>query len=106
MEVTNDYNRFYVYGGGTADTANYVYLPVTPGTLTKNVLAYANNNVAAARNGGTVFTDTSVGLPIIEIDRATIGHNLGYGQQKRQHLSRLTYWPKRLTDAQLQTLTT
>ena len=114
MDVTNDYNRFYVYGGGTADTSNYNYLPVTPGTLTKNVLAYANNNVAAARNGGTVVTDSSVAIPIysydsatgdFEINRATIGHNLVYGNQKRQHLSRLTYYPKRLTNQQLQTLT-
>ena len=114
MDVTNDYNRFYVYGGGTANAADNNYLPVTPGTLTKNVLAYANNNVAAARNGGTVVKDSSVAIPIysydsatgdFEINRATIGHYLGYGNQKRQHLSRLTYYPKRLTNQQLQTLT-
>lgn len=104
MEVTNDYNRFYVHGNGNTALDNN-YAPVIPGTLTKNVLAYANNNVAAARNGGTVFTDTSVGLPIVEIDRATIGHNLIYGNQKRQHLSRLAYYPVRLPDAQLQALT-
>jgi len=104
MDVTNDYNRTDVYGNGPTASIE-PYAPVTPGTLSKNAFAYQLNNAAAVRNGGTVFTDTSVGLPIVEIDRATIGHNLIYGNQKRQHLSRLTYYPVRLPDAQLQALT-
>jgi hypothetical protein len=104
MEVTNDYNRFYVYGNGNIAASN-TYAPVTPGTLTKNALAYQLNNVAAVRNGGTVATDTSVGIPIAAIDRATLGHNLIYGEQKQQTIARLAYYPVRLPDAQLQALT-
>ena len=104
INATNDYNRFYVYGNGnSAQSENYV--PVTPGTLTKNALAYQLNNVAAVRNGGTVATDTSVGIPIAAIDRASLGHNLVYGFQKQQTIARLAYYPVRLPDAQLQALT-
>jgi hypothetical protein len=103
MEVTNDYNRFYVYGNGNT-AASYNYAPVTPGTLTKNALAYQVDNVAAVRNGGTVATDASVGIPSA-IDRANLGHNLIYGQQKQQTIARLAYYPVRLPDAQLQTIT-
>jgi len=104
LEVTNSYNRFYVYGGG-ASASNYNYSVVSAGTLTKNALAYKLNDVAGVRDGGTVFNDTSAGIPIPNIDRATIGYNFGYGNQKQQHIDRLLYYPKRLTDAQLQLLT-
>ncbi len=75
------------------------------GTLTKNALAYKLNDVAGVRDGGTVLNDTSVGIPIPNIDRAIIGYNPVYGNQKQQHIDRLLYYPKRLTDAQLQLLT-
>ena len=104
LEVTNSYNRFSVYGGGGSGT-NYTSGVVPAGTLTKNALAYKLNDVAGVRDGGTVLNDTSVGIPIPNIDRANIGYNLNYGNQKQQHIARLSYYPKRLTDAQLQNLT-
>jgi hypothetical protein len=104
IEATNDYNRFYVYGNG-ATAINNIYASVTPGTLTKDALAYANNDVAAVRNGGTVATDTSVGIPIASIDRASLGHDAGFGLQKQKTIARLAYYPVRLPDAQLQALT-
>jgi hypothetical protein len=105
IEATNDYNRFYVYGNGNT-AINYIYAPVTPGTLTKDALAYANNNVAAVRNGGTVAIDTSVGIPIASIDRAGLGHDVGFGLQKQKTIARLAYYPVRLSNATLQALTT
>ena len=104
IEATNDYNRFYVYGNG-ATAINNIYVPVTPGTLTKDALAYANNDVAAVRNGGTVATDSSVGIPIAAIDRASLGYDSGFGLQKQKTIARLTYYPTRLQDFQLQQLT-
>ena len=104
LDVTNSYNRFEVYGGGDSGTNN-IYSVVPAGTLTKNALAYKLNDVAAVRDGGTVLNDASVGIPIPNIDRANIGHNLIYGEQKQQHISRLTYYPKRLPDIELQQLT-
>jgi hypothetical protein len=104
LDVTNSYNRFYVYGGGDNGT-NAINGVVPAGTLTKNALAYKVNDVAAVRDGGTVLNDTSVGIPIPNIDRANIGHNLIYGHQKQQHISRLAYYPYRLADATLQEIT-
>ena len=104
IEATNDYNRFYVYGNG-ATAVNNISAPVTPGTLTKDALAYANNDVAAVRNGGTVATDSSVGIPIASIDRASLGLMHGFGLQKQKTIARLTYYPVRLPDSQLQVLT-
>ena len=104
IEATNDYNRFYVYGNG-ATAVNNIYVPVTPGTLTKDALAYANNDVAAVRNGGTVATDSSVGIPIPSIDRASLGHDAGFGLQKQKTIARLTYWPSRLNNIALKYIT-
>ena len=104
LNVTNSYNRFYLYGGGDS-ASSYNSSVVAAGTLTKNALAYKLNDVAAVRDGGTVLNDTSAGIPIPNIDRATIGYNIIYGNQKQQHIDRILYYPKRLTDAQLQLLT-
>ena len=104
LDVTNSYNRFSVYGGGDSGT-NAIYGVVPAGTLTKNALAYKLNDVAAVRDGGTVLNDTSVGIPIPNINRAGIGYNLIYGEQKQQHITRLTYYPYRLADATLQEIT-
>jgi len=104
IEATNDYNRFYVYGNGNT-AINNIYAPVTPGTLTRDGLAYANNNVAAVRNGGTVAIDTSVGIPIASIDRAGLGYDVIYGLQKQKTIARLTYYPARLQDLAFQYIT-
>jgi hypothetical protein len=104
IEATNDYNRFYVYGNGNT-AINNIYAPVTPGTLTKDALAYANNDVAAVRNGGTVATDTSVGIPIASIDRAGLGYDVSFGLQKQKTIARLAYYPVRLANTTLQAIT-
>ncbi len=104
MRISNDYNRADIYGNG-ASAALTPYASVSAGVLSRNALAYALNNAAAVRNGGTVATDSSVGLPIPFVDRCSIGYNSGYGYQTRQHISRLTYYPVRLPDATLQALT-
>jgi len=104
IEATNDYNRFYVYGNGNT-AINNIYAPVTPGTLTKDALAYANNDVAAVRNGGTVAIDTSVGIPIASIDRAGLGYDVSFGLQKQKTIARLAYYPVRLAGLALQYIT-
>ena len=57
------------------------------------------NDVAASFNGGTVQTDTSVTM-------LTGGSIMNIGQNPKQcHIKRIMYYPKRLSNSQLVTLT-
>lgn len=70
------------------------------GTYT-SAIAYRTNNMAGAINGGTVLTDTTLtvvsGKTQINIgDRATGARSLN------GHVKRISYWPQRLTNSELQ----
>ena len=69
-------------------------------------LAYKKNDAAGVMNGGTLSTDTQTGT--ITPDRLGIGNlgNVSGGYQPNGCIKRITYYPKRLTNQQLQTLTT
>jgi hypothetical protein len=75
-------------------------------TVRKIAYAYRTNDFAASANGGAATTDTSGNLPTndrmtIGAQNATAGSNTVTG-----YMQRITYYPTRLTDAQLQALTT
>jgi hypothetical protein len=66
--------------------------------------AYKTDDIAASRNGGAVGTDTSAIIPAV--DRIYIGANAnGAGGRAASHIRKFAYYPKRLTNAQLQSLT-
>ena len=69
----------------------------------KNALAYKVNDFAAVTDGGTVQTDTSGVLPVV--DRLSIGALTPVGNQLNGHIQRIAYYPTRLPDATLQALT-
>ena len=68
-------------------------------------LGYAKDNFALAIDGALVDTDTSGDLPAV--DRLHIGGRYGGDSTDRFNntISKLIYYPKRLTNVQLQTLT-
>jgi len=74
-----------------------------PLTLTKTIQSYKQDDFAACVNGSTVLTDTS-GTPTNTINKLELGvinsSNLLSGT-----ISRLTYWPTRLSNDTLQTIT-
>lgn len=73
-------------------------------SVRKIAYAYQTNNFAASANGGTVLTDTSGTLPTN--DRMAIGsQNVGGSNTFTGYMRTLTFYPSRLTDAQLQALT-
>jgi hypothetical protein len=76
---------------------------ISQGSRVKLISAIKTNDFAFSQNGGTVQTDTSVILPITHtiID---IG-NSGGGNYINGTISQLLYYPKRLTNSQLQNLT-
>ena len=85
-----------VSGVSQWDTAGYTSL--TPNTTVKSALAYAANNVAQVTNGGTAQEDTSCSIPVV--DRLTFLLFRG------GWIASLTYYPLRLPNATLQSLST
>jgi hypothetical protein len=84
------------FGGPTGITTNQYH---------KIIFSYQENNVNACFDGTVGIADTSVG--IATVGRLVIGNN-AWGSILNPgdcHISQLTYYPRRLTDDQLQNLT-
>lgn len=95
-----------VRSGGADQAFAYTTGAISANTTYKTALGYAVNDLAACTNGGTVFTDATVTLP-------TSITALGLGQPTyttsvmlNGYLRRLTYYPRRLSNAELQAITT
>ena len=76
----------------------------SPTSLTKIGAAYATNDFAASLNGAAPATDTSGSIP--SVNKLILGGSAAGLAQLCGHLRRITYYPRRLTNAELQTLTT
>jgi hypothetical protein len=72
----------------------------------KGALAYKANDFATSYNGGAVATDTSGSVPT-NVDRMRLGHDYLAASTGELDgtISKIIYYPKRLTNAQLQALT-
>lgn len=76
---------------------------IDPTQLTRTAVAYKNNDAAFAQNGGAVLTDTSCTLPTT-LNKLRIG-DAGYFTSKFcGHIAKFTYYPKRLSNNELQAL--
>ena len=90
-----------VAGGSTQVTATAVPTPLA-GQVQKIAVAFRNDDFALCSNGGTVSLDTVGTLPTmtrLSLMSATIGG------QSNAHFRMIKYYPRRLTDAELQALT-
>jgi hypothetical protein len=76
---------------------------VTINTEFRQSFAYKLDDFSSVVNGGAPLTDNSGGITTL-IDRVRFG-NYHYGGMTSGHIKQFTYYPKRLTNAQLQTLT-
>jgi hypothetical protein len=86
---------------GTASAAGVI----TANTTTKFAGAYATNDLAASRDGGAVATDNTAIIPS-GLTRFDLGSDhVGANNVKAGYLRRITYYPVRLSNAQLQNLT-
>jgi hypothetical protein len=74
------------------------------GTVGSAALAYQLNNTGLTANGGAVIQDTAVGIPTV--DRLSIGVRANGTNFINGHIRSIRYYPTRLTNAQLQALTT
>jgi hypothetical protein len=92
--------------GGTSDGFASVAGTVTANTTAKVAAAYASNDLAISLNGGTVATDNTVTIPS-GLTRFDLGSDhLGFNNVKAGYLRRITYYPRALSAAELQAITT
>jgi hypothetical protein len=86
---------------GTASTA----VVVSANTTTKFAGAYAANDLAACKDGGVVATDSTATIPS-GLTRFDLGSDhAGANRVKAGYLRRITYYPRRLSNADLQAIT-
>jgi len=123
QNATAGLNTFYIWDTGTSEIKTFyrasgatgaavissssLQADLTPtavipaNTITKLALAYAANDFAASGNGGAAVTDTAGTVPS-GLSQVLLGGPSGI---LNGYLRRITYYPVRLTNAQLQNLT-
>jgi hypothetical protein len=96
-------SRISAVDSGTTQ-ASLLSATLSANTMFKASFAYKVNDFAFTVNAGTVQTDTLGTLPTI--DRIYIGGGHSGGVNIGGTVSKIAYYPKRLTNAELQGLTT
>ena len=108
-------NTHLIYGNGTSQTidlagstngiSQYFFNSgvFVANTNYKICLATQTNNIGQTRNGSTVNTDSVAILPIT--NRLYIGVGASGNAQWNGHIKKLSYYPARLSDAELQEMT-
>lgn len=108
--------RYIVYNTGSSGTMDAAVTDNSSGQATlvatgaitanssiKTLFSYKVNDFAFVRAAGTVQTDTSGSIPTV--DRLYIGANSTGGGQWTGTISKIAYYPKRLTNIEIQNLT-
>lgn len=108
MHMDNDGSgnmRAAYYSGSSAVALLSLGAVGTIGAVNRMATAYKVDDFAASRNGGAVVTDTAGAVPVgvvqlnIGADPSGAATNVS-----NTHIRTITYYPSRLTDAQLQAL--
>jgi hypothetical protein len=97
-----DINKYVTYDsvGAGVPTAYLVY--ANSADDVKSAFAYRQNDMAASTFGAAVVSDTSTTVP--SVNAMNIGGRMSEAQLNG-HIRSLRYFPRRLTNAELQTLT-
>jgi len=88
----------------SVDQVNFIAGTITLGSMFKFASAYATNNFSASVNGAAAIGDISGTVPAGQTI-ARLGTNVASVTSLNGYLRRITYTPRRLTDAELQSLT-
>lgn len=98
--------RNVVFSATAAQAAMNTGAVGTVGTFNKLAAAYRANDFASSRNGGTAVTDSAGSVPVgmtgLRIGSSPSGLAVTFISG---WIKRLTYYPRRLSDTQLQSLT-
>ena len=107
MEIEiNNLAVFSTFGGSPTGVS------VSSGTVSANTVykvacAYASNNFRGALNGTITSADTTVDVTTPIADRMTIGYSTSIPSfQISCHIQKVEYYPTRISDARMQSLTT
>jgi hypothetical protein len=107
--VTDPRSQVFVGGVNRLDSGS-TYGSLSAGTVIKASVAYSSGSNAATRNGATVFSSAETFSPS-SYDNLQIGqtnnalYGFGANSQLFGHIRRIAYWNTRLTNAELQSLT-
>jgi hypothetical protein len=107
IRINGNNNRPVTFGsnGGTANQwALEAATVIAKGAFAKMALGYALNNVGFTANAGTVLTDSLAQIPFLDI--LNIGAAPANAQALNGTIKKLAFYPERLSDANLQALTT
>ena len=100
---TQDRLACIIVDGGTTQANNFIASPAfIDGATGRCALAFASNDVNISFNGALATLDTTATMPTVT--QATIGIGVG-ASYINNCISRITYWPQRLSDSTLQSLT-
>lgn len=111
-------NRFFLYNGSeaarfygaTAGVNDMVLVSgvgnISEGVVVKSANAYKLNNYASCVNSLALVEDTNAAVPTVTEFWVGCGNFAGVSNFTSGHIRRLRYYPKRLTNAELQALTT
>jgi hypothetical protein len=100
LTVLSRVNNSNVFTSEITNTPGYLNMPIS---VVKGAFAFKKTNFGVSWNGGTVFGSNTGSLP--SPTSLIIGSFQGVSSQLNGRISRLTYFPKRLPNAQLQALT-
>ena len=100
-------NNISFRSGGADQAVLSTPFNAASGYANKVVFAYRVNDFAAVSNGGVASTDTSgaVSSNMVRLSLGSSAWDTSGGNSINGHLRRITYYPRRLTDAELQALT-
>lgn len=94
--------RYEVITGGVTQVALTAASTLTANATTKSAAAYKVNDFAFSVNGGVALTDTTGTVPAVT--KLTIGGSAG-ATVSNGAIRRITYYPRRLSNAELQAST-
>ena len=118
FQTTSVSNRWYTYGNNGSNKAQFVMRPLgsvqadindsgisnPPNTMTKIIVAYAVNDFAISQNGRSPITDTS-GYVTNNLDQLRIGNTSAGNASLNGRIKKLSYYPARLSNEELQEMT-
>jgi hypothetical protein len=95
----------YMTSTGVSGAINNNIITPRPTTFTKLGIAFANNDYQAYASGSSAGSDTSFLMPV-NMNQMGIGCSPNGSNQMDGWIKKIAYYPSRLTNAQLQALTT
>jgi hypothetical protein len=95
---------YYWDGSSDGATLNYAQTLFAEGSTVKTAAAFGPNDAAYVFAGGTTAADTSFDPAGVDARTLGLGLNQSLVQQSRTYIKQLRYFPRRLTNAELETL--